>query len=62
MIPVQINFLELKDLKNLKTNSINEKKYLVKKIKHDFQLNKFFYKQIGKNHKWVDRLIWKDQN
>ena len=28
----------------------------------DFQLNKFFYKQIGKNHKWVDRLIWKDQN
>ena len=26
----------------------------------DFQLNKFFYKNIGKNHKWVDRLIWTD--
>ena len=24
----------------------------------DFQLNKFFYKNIGKKHKWVDRLIW----
>ena len=24
----------------------------------DFQLNKFFYKNIGKKHKWIDRLIW----
>ena len=24
----------------------------------DFQLNKFFYKNIGKKHKWVDRLVW----
>jgi len=61
MIPVQRNFLELKDLKNLKTNSINEKKYLVKKIKPDFQLNKFFYKQVGKKHRWLDRLSWTDE-
>ena len=61
MIPVQRNFLELKDLKNLKTNSINEKKYLVKKIKPDFQLNKFFYKQVGKKHRWIDRLSWSDK-
>ena len=61
MIPVQRNFLELKDLKNLKTNSINENKYLVKKIKPDFQLNKFFYKQVGKNHRWIDRLSWSDK-
>ena len=27
----------------------------------DFQLNKFFYKNIGKNHKWIDRLVWNDQ-
>ena len=60
MIPVQRNFLELKDLKNLKTNSINEKKYLVKKIKPDFQLNKFFYKQVGKKYRWIDRLSWSD--
>ena len=24
----------------------------------DFQLNKFFYKNIGKSHHWVDRLVW----
>ena len=61
MIPVQRNFLELKDLKKLKTNSVNENKYLVKKIKPDFQLNKFFYKQVGKKHRWIDRLSWSDE-
>ena len=24
----------------------------------NFQLNKFFYKTIGKKHKWIDRLVW----
>ena len=61
MIPVQRNFLELKDLKNLKTNSIDKNKYIIKKIKPDFQLNKFFYKQVGKNHRWIDRLTWSDE-
>ena len=27
----------------------------------DFQLNKFFYKQIGQNHHWFDRLVWDDK-
>ena len=61
MIHVQRNFLELTDLKNLKTNSIKKNKYSVKKIEPDFQLNKFFYKQVGKNHRWIDRLSWSDE-
>lgn len=28
----------------------------------DFQLNKFFYKNIGKNCQWIDRLTWTDLN
>ena len=24
----------------------------------DLELNKFFYKNIGKNHRWIDRLVW----
>ena len=28
----------------------------------DFQLNKFFYKQIGNKYNWVDRLIWTDRH
>ena len=27
----------------------------------NFQLNKFFYKNIGKNHRWVDRLVWNEK-
>ncbi len=27
----------------------------------DFQLNKFFYKKIGKKHRWLDRLVWSDR-
>jgi ribosomal protein S18 acetylase RimI-like enzyme len=26
----------------------------------NFELNKFFYKQIGKKYQWVDRLAWSD--
>ena len=31
-----------------------------KKNPPDFQINKFFYKQIGKSYRWIDRLIWSD--
>ena len=60
MIHVERNFLELKDLKNLKANSVNKTKLIVEKIKPDFQLNKFFYKQVGKKYRWIDRLSWPD--
>ena len=61
MIPVERNFLELRDIKKLKFNSSKENKLLIKKIKPDFQLNKFFYKQVGKKHRWIDRLSWSDE-
>ena len=51
---LEISYLEdLRDSKNLSDHySIN----LVDPI--NFQLNKFFYKNIGKSHHWVDRLVW----
>ena len=61
MIPVERNFLEIRDVKNLKVNSTKKIRLLVKKINPDFQLNKFFYKQVGKKHRWLDRLSWSDQ-
>ena len=60
MIPVERNFLELRDLKKLRFNSLKQTKFLIKKIKPNFQLNKFFYKQVGKKHRWIDRLSWTD--
>ena len=29
--------------------------------KKNFEINKFFYRQVGKDHYWRDRLIWTDK-
>ena len=60
---VERNYLEINSIDDLVlVNKPFNNLYVEKIDPPDFQLNKFFYKQIGKNHKWVDRLIWKDQN
>ena len=56
------NYLEIKSLDELLDKKKPNDKYIVKKASlDDFQLNKFFYKQIGKNHQWNDRLVWNDK-
>jgi len=53
------NYLELKSLKDFKEVKKPSKENAVELVNpKDFQLNKFFYKNIGKNCHWVDRLIW----
>ena len=53
------NYLELKSLKDFNEVKKPSKDYSVELINSkDFQLNKFFYKNIGKKHKWIDRLVW----
>ena len=55
-------YLEIRDLKDLKkVNTPNKDVAFQLVTKPDFNLNKFFYKQIGKNHRWTDRLSWNDQ-
>ena len=57
------NYLEIKSLDELsEVKKPNENYYLERVNPSDYQLNKFFYKQIGKSHKWVDRLEWNDSN
>ena len=59
IIKVDRNYLEInsiKELNNSKKPSENCNLQLVDPP--DFQINKFFYKQIGKDHRWVDRLSW----
>ena len=56
---VERNYLEINFLKDLKETSHFSEKYSINLVDPiDFQLNKFFYKNIGKNHYWVDRLVW----
>ena len=59
---VERNYLEINFLKDLKDASHFSEKYSVNLVDPvDFQLNKFFYKNIGKNHHWVDRLVWNEK-
>ena len=60
---VKRNYLEIRSINELvEENKPNENVILEKVDPPDFQLNKFFYKEIGKNHRWTDRLIWNDKN
>ena len=59
---VKRNYLEISSLKDLKEANKPSEDYSLNLIEPiNFQLNKFFYKNIGKKHKWVDRLIWNEQ-
>tara|TARA_B110000967_G_C18731310_1_gene482723 strand:+ start:376 stop:885 length:510 start_codon:yes stop_codon:yes gene_type:complete len=62
MPKVQRFFLELKK-KTKQNESItfpkNVKIYI--ETKKNININKFFYRQIGKDHFWRDRLLWSDK-
>ena len=54
-------FLEIKDFSNPIELNIPENYQIILDDKKNFELNKFFYKQIGVDHFWRDRLIWSDK-
>ena len=59
---VRRNYLEIKSLQDLKEGHKLSSDYSLSLIDPiNFQINKFFYKNIGKNHKWVDRLVWSEE-
>ena len=59
---VKRNYLEINSLQDLIEGNKPSEDYCLSLIDPiNFQLNKFFYKNIGKNHKWVDRLTWSEE-
>ena len=59
---IERNYLEINSLKDLNESNFSSKEYCVQLVQpFDFQLNKFFYKNIGKEHQWVDRLTWTER-
>ena len=55
------NYLELKSFKDFIEVKNSSEDYFIELVDPtDFQLNKFFYKNIGKNCQWIDRLVWTD--
>ena len=59
---VKRNYLEINSLQDLNEKKKPSEDYYLSLIDPiNFQLNKFFYKTIGKNHKWIDRLSWTEE-
>ena len=54
-------FLEIKNFSNSIKLNMPKHYEIILDDKKDFKLNKFFYKQIGIDHYWRDRLIWSDK-
>ena len=59
---VDRNYLEIQSLDDLVESKNPSDEFFIELIDPvNFQLNKFFYKNIGKKHHWVDRLVWTDK-
>ncbi len=56
---IYLEIFSIMDLKEGSKPSVNYNLNSVEPI--NFQLNKFFYKNIGKKHKWIDRLSWSEE-
>ena len=56
------NYLEINSIQNLSEVSKPSSGLNIILIeKPDFQLNKFFYKEVGKKYRWIDRLSWTEK-
>ena len=56
---VHRNYLEINSIEDLNDVDDPTEEYSLNLLEpQNFQLNKFFYKNIGKKHKWIDRLVW----
>ena len=56
---VKRSYLEINSTQDLKEVSKPLEGYSLNLLDPiNFQLNKFFYKNVGKKHKWIDRLVW----
>jgi len=56
---VQRNYLQITSIQDLNEVIKPSKDYSLNLLEPtNFQLNKYFYKNVGRKHKWIDRLVW----
>ena len=56
------NYLEIFSLKDLADVKKPSEEFFIEIVNPpNFLLNKFFYKNIGNDHRWIDRLVWNDK-
>ena len=57
------NYLEIKSICALIEGMSPKLKCSIDLVKpNDFQINKFLYKNVGKKHRWTDRLVWSESD
>ena len=62
-VNVDRSFLEINSISELNCSNSPGSNFKISEVDPpDFHLNKFFYKQIGRKHRWIDRLTWGDKN
>ena len=61
MIEIKRFYLQIRSIEELNKVKKPSKSLKVEKSSNNFQLNKFFYREIGKKHRWVDRLSWSNE-
>ena len=56
---IQRNYLQINSIQDLNEVIKLSEDYSLNLLEPtNFQLNKFFYKNVGRKHKWIDRLVW----
>tara|TARA_Y100000591_G_C21595068_1_gene575128 strand:- start:32 stop:529 length:498 start_codon:yes stop_codon:yes gene_type:complete len=59
---IERNYLEINSFEDFKDSKSHPEGFIVQLLNPtNFQLNKFFYKNVGNKHHWVDRLIWTEK-
>ena len=59
---IERNYLEISSLSDLNDSNTSSEGNVIEIVNPaNFQINKFFYKNVGKKHNWVDRLVWTEK-
>ncbi len=59
---IERNYLEINSLEEFNDSKSHPEGFTIQFLNPtDFQLNKFFYKNIGNKHNWNDRLVWTEK-
>ena len=61
-ITIDRNYLEIRSIDALIESTFPKLDCSITFVNsEDFQINKFFYKNVGKKHRWTDRLVWTEK-
>jgi GNAT superfamily N-acetyltransferase len=61
LVNVTTTYLEMLDPARLKPRACELPGWQVRRAAHEFAVNRDFYRLVGADWQWVDRLVWSDE-